>query len=389
MNSEVLSIVVPHTLFGAGALSGLGDLVRSLRSTKILIATDPGLVEAGIVAAVQATLDSAGLQADVFDRCGPEAPVSAIEQLSREAIDGGYDLFIGVGGGSVMDTTKAASLLAVDTGLTVRELIDGRPVARSLAKILIPTTAGTGSEWSSTAVVTTDNTDDRTYPYRSDHNYPQAVIIDPELTRDLPARTTAETGMDALAHAIEAYTCSRANVVSDMYASTAIGLISASLGPAYAKGSLRSEDRHRMSIAAAMAMAAGSLAGVGLAHFMNHALARKARLSHGATVSLMLPYVMEYNLISAPEKFAEVARLLGEDTSCLSARDAAQRAVAAVRRLISDLGLPQRLSEVGVTEADIPDLVDELITLQAFPIALMNPRDVGPEEAASIYTRAL
>ena len=157
-----------------------------------------------------------------------------------------------------MDTTKAASLLAANPGVTVRDLIEGKTAPRSVAKILIPTTAGTGSEWSSTAVVTTDTTDDRTYPYRSAGNYPQAAIIDPALTQDLAARATAETGVDALSHAIEAYTSCRANLVSDGYASAALSLIATSLRPVYAKGPLHMEERYRLSIAAAMAMAAGS-----------------------------------------------------------------------------------------------------------------------------------
>jgi alcohol dehydrogenase class IV len=389
MSSEVMKIIVPQTLFGVGAVSGLGDMVKSLGSTKVLIVTDPGLVKAGIVETVLSALSAGGLAADVFDRCGAEAPVSGIDELSRKAKDGGYDLLVGVGGGSVMDTTKAASLLAANPGLTVQDLIDRKPAVKALAKILIPTTAGTGSEWSWAAVVTTDTTDDRTYPYHTEKNYPDAVIIDPGLTQNLPARTTAETGIDALTHAIEAYTCCRTNLLSDMYASTAIGLVSASLGPAYAKGSLNMEDRYRLSIAAAMSMLAASLSGVGLAHFMNHALGKKARISHGAAVGLMLPYVMEYNLISDPGKFVEVARLLGEETCGLSTRDAALKSVAAVRRLLSDLGMPQRLADVGITEADVPDLVEELITLQAFPIAFMNPRDVGPKEATEMYMKAL
>jgi alcohol dehydrogenase class IV len=388
--TDVIDIKIPRTLFGVGALNGIADLVRSLGADKILIVTDPGVADAGIVAAVQAALGSGGLEADVFDRCGPEAPVSSLEEVSAKAREGGYDLLIGVGGGSVMDLTKAAGLLAANPDATIQDFIEGRPPARSLSRILIPTTAGTGSEWSTVAVFTTDTSDDRNYAYLSGENLPDAVIIDPELTRNLPARITADAGIDTLTHAIEAYTSSRANLVTDMYASAAIKLVVASLGPAYAKGSLRMEDRYRLSIASAMAMLAGSVGGVGIAHFMNHALHhKKIPLSHGAKVGLLLPYVMEYNLISDPEKFAEIARLMGENTCGLSTMDAALKSVAAVRRLLSDLGVPQRLSEVGVIEADIPDLVDELMTFQAVPMAMQNPRDVGPKEAAEIFRRAL
>jgi alcohol dehydrogenase class IV len=386
----LIELRVPRTLFGIGALKGIADLVREIGSNKILIVTDPGVARAGIIADVQAALASGGLEAAVFDQCGPEAPVSSVEEVCRKARKGGYDLLIGVGGGSAMDATKAAGLLAANPDCSVQDLIEGRPPAKSLSKILIPTTAGTGSEWSTVAVFTTDTTDDRNYAYVTGANLPEAVIIDPELTRDLPARITGDAGIDALTHAIEAYTSARANLVTDMYASTAIKLVATSLGRAYAKGSEHVEERYRLSIAAAMAMLAGSVGGVGLAHFMNHALHhKKVQLSHGAKVGLLLPYVMEYNLVSGPERFAEIARLLGENTRDLSTADAALESVAAMRRLLSNLGVPQRLSEVGITEADIPGMVEELMSFQAIPMALQNPREVGPEEAREIFLKAL
>lgn len=389
VSSEVLSVVIPQTLFGVGATGKLGELVRGFSPTKILIVTDPGVESAGLIDIVQAPLVAAGFKADVFARCGVEAPVTVIEELRQKIVAEKYDLLIGVGGGSTMDTTKAAGVLAADANLTVRDLIDGKPIGASIRKVMIPTTAGTGSEWSSAAVITLDTEDGRTYPYFTDKNYPDAVIIDPELTKNLPAKATAHTGMDALTHAIEAYTCCRASIVSDMFAATAIKLVAESLRPAFAKGSLNIEDRYNLSIAASAAMAAGSVAGVGIAHFMNVALGKKAHISHGSTVALLLPYVMEFNLVSNPAKFAEVATLLGEETCGLSLMDAARESVVAVRRLLTDFGMPQTLSEVGVTEADIPELVDELMTYQSFPIAFMNPRDVSAEDATNIYMSAL
>ncbi len=386
---DLIEIGIPRTLVGVGAVESLGDLLESLSPNRILIVTDRGVASTGIIDKVQASLMSAHLEADVFDGCGAEAPVSGIEQLIQRVKGDRYDLLVGVGGGSVMDTAKAASILAANEDATVQDLLQGKPFPKSVPKVLIPTTAGTGSEWSTAAVITTDTTDDRTSPYITPANLPEAAIIDPALTKDLSARTTADTGMDALAHAIEGYTCCRANWLTDLYASTAIRLISGSIGPAYAKGCLRMEDRYRMSIGSSFAMLAGSVAGVGLAHFMNIALGKRAGITHGSAVSLMLPYVMEYNLISAPEKYAEVARLLGENTNGLSIRDAALRSVSAVRALLSDLNMPQRLSEVGVSDADIPYLVDELMTYQSFPLALMNPREVGAKDATEIYTRAL
>ena len=255
--SEVLHIDVPTTLLGAGALKELGALATGFAPNKVLIVSDPGVSKAGIVESVKSVLSAAGITADVFDKCGMEAPASIIRQLASTVRDDGYDLLIAVGGGSTMDSTKAASILAADPALTVQDLIHMKPVTASVKKIAIPTTAGTGSEWSSAAVITTDTEDDRTYPYFTAMNYPDAVVIDPELSLDLPAAATAHTGMDALTHAIEAFTCCRANLVSDMFASTAIELIATSLRPAFAKGCQSIEHRSNLAFAAASAMPAG------------------------------------------------------------------------------------------------------------------------------------
>jgi alcohol dehydrogenase len=389
-STDVMEIRVPLTLFGSGALKRIGGLVTTLNASKPLIVTDPGIVRAGIIESVLVALQAAGIQADVFDQCGPEAPVTSIEGVSQRAREGGYDLLVGVGGGSVMDATKAAGFLAASPESTIQDLIEGRIPPSSLDKILIPTTAGTGAEWSSVAVFTTDSTDDRNYSYVSVKNLPEAVILDPELTRDVPARLAADAGVDALTHAIEAYTSCRANLVTDMFASTAMSLVARSLGPVVAKSSVHDEDRSRLLIASAMAMLAASAGGTGLAHFMNHGMhSKKIPLSHGAKVGLLLPYVMEYNLVSCPDRYAEIARLLGEDIEGLSTMDAALLSVAAVRRFFCLLGVPQRLSEVGIVKEDIPGFVEELMTFWAVPMAMQDARDAGPEEATEIFLRAL
>jgi alcohol dehydrogenase class IV len=389
LNSVVVRISVPKTLFGVGALNGIGDLLKELNAGKVVVVTDKGIVSTGIIDRVQSLLDHAGVMADVFDKCGLEAPVSIIQELSRMTVEGKYDLLVGLGGGSVMDTTKAACHLATNPDLTAQDLIAMKPIGKSLKKLLIPTTAGTGSEWSLAAVITNDTVEDRSYPFFGEMNLPDAVIIDPELTLTLPQSITAHTGMDALTHAIEAFTCRGANIVTDMFAAKAMELIFSSLREAYSKGVSAPEARYNLSFAASCAMFAGSVGGVGLSHFMNTALSKKAHISHGLAVGLMLPYVMEYNMIARPEKFAEIARLAGEKTEGLSEADAALKSIEAVRRLMTDLGVPQRLGEVGIGEGDIEFMVDELLTYQSFVIQLMNPRDVNRADALNIYRKAL
>jgi alcohol dehydrogenase len=392
--TDVIDIHVPRTLFGVGALKNIAELVRSLGATKPLIVTDRGLVQAGIVEAVLEALAPCSLPVDVFDGCQAEAPMRIVDEAAQKTRDQAYDLLIGVGAGSVMDLTKAVGLLAAAPDLTAQDLIDGRLPAKSIARILIPTTSGTGSEWSNVAILTSAPPDDRNLSYLTDMNLPEAVVLDPNLTRNLSPRATADAGIDALTHAIEAYTCARANVFTDMCARTAIGLIFASLGPACAAADIPIEDRHRLSMASSLAMLAGSVAGVGLAHFLNHALRaayqrHEVHILHGAKVGLLMPYVMEYNMVGDRDRFAEIARLMGENTDGLPAPDAAQRSVVAMRRLLSDLRMPQRLSELQISEADIPAAVEEFVTFWAIPTALMNPRPAGRDEATAILRSAL
>ncbi|MBN1321490.1 MAG: iron-containing alcohol dehydrogenase [Thermoleophilia bacterium] len=387
--TDVIEIKIPRTLFGVGALHGIGRMVRDLGSKDILIVTDEGLVAAGIVADVQAALASDGLGADVFDECLPEAPLSVCDKIARLVAEKGYDLLIAVGGGSVLDAAKTAGVLAANPGTTAQDLFEGRIPSTSVPRLLIPTTSGTGSEWSNVAVVTTDS-DDRNHGWVSHLNLVEAVIIDPELTKNLPARITADSAIDALTHAIQGYTSSTASLFTDMCASTAIRLIGTSLRPAFAKASLHTEDRHRLSLATSLAMLSASVAGNGLEHFISHAFYyKKLRHSHGAKVGLLLPHVMEFNLIANPEKFAEIARLLGENTCGISVMEAAERSITAVRRLLNDVGNPLRLSEIGVTEADIPRVVEEVMGYWIGAANYMSPREVEAKDVEEILRNAL
>jgi alcohol dehydrogenase len=405
--ADLTEIRIPRTIFGVGALTRLAGVAKDLGAKNILVITDQGVARAGIVRKVLDALATGGLRADVFDRTEAEGPVSTVDAIAEMAIRGRHNLLIGVGGGSVMDVTKAVGHLVANPGLSALDLINSNPTAtgqgdaappapawKSINKILIPTTSGTGSEWSIIAVVTDDRSDDRNYAFAAETSLPKAVILDPALTFEVPPAMTAESGVDALMHAIEAYTSHKANVFTDMCARTAIELIAGSLRPAVAKGSVNVEDRYRLALASSLAMLAGSRSGVSLAHFMSHAYRellheRDVHVSHGAKVGLMAPYVMEFNAISNPAKFADVARLLGENTRGLSPIESALRAPAAVRALLTDLGMPQHLSEIRITEADIPYLVEELMTYQAAQIAAMNPRDVTPADAADIFRQAL
>ncbi len=384
-HTDVIEISIPRTLFGVGAINRLGEVIQDLGADKVLVITDRGLVAAGVVDVPLNILKEAGIAADVFDGTGAEAPVSVILEVVELIKDKGYGLLVGIGGGSTMDTTKTASHLAGNPDLTPADLIKWKPFRKKMPIVAIPTTAGTGSEWSAMAVIHNDVDDGVHYPYMTPNNFPDTVIIDPAMTSKVPPRITADTGIDALAHAVEAYTSPNASLFTDMLAAFAIQTIARSLRRAYAKGEFNIQDRYNMSIAASAAMLAMSMTGPGLAHLGNETLGTMAGLTHGRATGLLLPEVMRFNLMTDPPKFASVAQLMGEDISCLSCIDAGELAVEAVARLLDDLGMPRTLAEVGIGQEQIPELARELAETRAPQVKWAACRELTAEQASSLY----
>lgn len=388
----LINVRIPDTIIGLGAVDGIGDVAKTFKPNKTLIVTDEGLIKAGIIDAVKKPLEKSGLEFDVFDKCKEEPPPSIVEELGQIVKAEKFDLLIGVGGGSSMDTAKAASVIAL-TGMSITDYMKvpfhDKIEGKIVPKILVPTTSGTGAEWSIVTPLYDKENGGRAHVVHAWENLPDKVIIDPELSLRLPQGITADTGMDALAHAIEAYTSCAANIISDMLASTAIKLISENIREVYAKGSQNVSARYNMSIAAALAMNAVVTGGIGLAHFMNESLGPKARISHGKAVAMLLPAVMEFNLMSDPHKFSQVAELMGEKTHGFSVLDAAAKSVDGVRRLLKDLELPQRLGDVGLSSTDIPEIARQTYDASQPVIEALNPRDATIEDISKILEAIL
>lgn len=388
---KVINVGVPRTMIGLGAIASIGDIAKGFSASKILILTDPGIAKAGVIDVVKAPLEKAGLAFEVFDGCKEEPPIQVLKEIHKKVKEGKYDLLIGVGGGSVMDTTKAVSVTAL-SGMSIEDLIATRVHERIkgkiIPKILVPTTSGTGSDWSPNVAIY-DHEGDKTYIVRAWELLGNMIIIDPELTARMPRRVTADTGLDALSHAIEGYTSANANIFSDMITGTAIKLISENLRQAYAKGQLNLEARYNMSVAAAMAMNGMAAAGGGLSHFTSEFIGPKSRTSHGTTLSTTLPAVMAYNMMANPAKFAKIAELMGEDISGLSTMEAAAKSVEAVRKLIKDLNLPSRISDIGIKEGDIAEIARKCYAATARPIAISNARDANEEDIIQLLKSCL
>jgi alcohol dehydrogenase class IV len=384
---QTFKIYIPSTTVGLGSVNSVGEVAKDFGAARALIVTDRGVVEAGLIEKVKTSLKNSGIEFDVFEDCMPNAPTSVIERCRQKVINGGYDLLIGIGGGSVLDITKVVSAIALE-GLKVQDIFDQtRVIKKVLPKILIPTTSGTGSEWSRLAVVS-DEAAGQKKGANNQAFYASAVIVDPEMTLGLSQKITADTGMDALTHAIEAYLTKKANPIGDMFAETAIRMVSDNLRPAYAQGS-NTEARYSLSIAASLAIEGLQLQGAGLTHAIDGFIVSKAHISHGEALSILLPHCMKFNLVAAPERFVKIAELMGEKTDGLVSLDAAEKSIEAVRKLSKAIGMKQTLRSVGITASDIPPIVDYVFEFWAQSIVANNRRVVGKEDVAQILNAAL
>jgi alcohol dehydrogenase class IV len=379
------SIFIPESLIGIGAVDDIGSIVKGHKANKVLIVTDGGLIKTGLIDKVKRPLENEGIEYGLFDGCLPDAPFSVIERCAQRAKEGGYDLMIALGGGSVIDTVKAASILATGEGDIYSYLGQYKVYHSPLPTIMIPTTAGTAAEWTWAAVITDDSKGLKRSIY-SHYLHPKAVIIDPLLTVPLPRNATAETGMDALIHGMEAFTTRKSNLVSDMFAEQTIKLVAGNLRAAYGEGGRNIEARYNMAIAAALGFSF-IFSGLGLAHAMAYPLQLKSQISHGASCSILIPFVMEYNMPADLDKYARIAELMGEEVRGRSLRDKAIKSIDAVRKLSIDVEMPQRMREVGVMKEDIPSFVDNVLTFQPHVVDA-NPRDASKEAIAKIFEAA-
>ena len=348
MNRITLFRTIPRIVMGAGALNQLADEVRAQQANKVLMVTDQGLIEAGLVQRAQAVLEKSNIEFSVFAdvEADPRYEIVAdcVEMIRREKAD----LIIGFGGGSPIDIAKVSAIMATNEGpITEYFGIDLVPNA-GLPTLIIPTTAGTGSEVTPIAILS-DHTEKLKKGIVSPHLFPSAALLDPELTLGLPAHVTAATGMDALIHAVESFTSKNATTISDMLARQAMQLIAKNLRTAYADGG-NLAARSNMLEGSLLAGMAFCTAGVTAVHAFAYPIGAEFHIPHGVANSIMLAPVMEFNKLGNLERFGEIAVYLGENTTGLSVRQAAHAAVEAMRTLAADLSIPDHLSEFGVKE---------------------------------------
>ena len=371
--------------FGAGARRMLADEFRGRGYVRAFVVTDKDLIRFGVAGKVTGVLDEAGIAYEIFSDLKPNPTVKNVQAGVEAFRRSGADAIVAIGGGSAMDTAKAVGIIAANPAFGDVVSLEGMaPTAnRSVPVFALPTTAGTAAEVTINYVIT-DEANTKKMVCVDPKDIPAVAIIDAELMAAMPRGLTAATGMDALTHAIEGYITNGAWTLTDMFELKAVELIARWL-PAAVENGADTEAREGMAVAQYIAGMGFSNVGLGLVHGMAHPLGAFYDIPHGVANALLLPYVMQYNMESSLVKFGDVARAMGVDTAGMDTRQAAQAAVDAVRALAVRVGIPQRLSSLGVREEELPRLAASALADVCTP---GNPRDTSAEEILALYREA-
>jgi alcohol dehydrogenase len=333
------SVAFPrHIHLGGGAVDELGTVIATLDVRRPLVVTDPYLAAKGAVGRVMDLLSAAGTAPALFDRTVADPTTASLELGVEAAQRHRADCVVGFGGGSPMDTAKALAVLALNPGPMRRFKAPGAYTGSALPIVAIPTTAGSGSEATQFTVISDSETNEKMLcPGLS--FLPVAAVVDFELTMTMPPRLTADTGVDALTHAVEAYVSRRANPISDGLALSAIRLIATHLKRVYRDGSDR-EARAGMMAASTQAGMAFSNSSVALVHGMSRPIGAHFHVAHGLSNAMLFPAVTAFSVAGAPERYADCARAYGVAEATTSHQDAACAFVDALTELCAELEVP-------------------------------------------------
>ncbi|WP_300725461.1 iron-containing alcohol dehydrogenase [Pseudomonas sp.] len=373
---------VPRIVCEAGAMQGVGQAFEQLGARRVLLVCDPGIVRLGFTAQAQSALEAAGCAVAVFDQVTPDPSTAVVEAATAQAQAFKADGVLGLGGGSSLDAAKLVALLI--NSEQPLEALYGTDKARGqrVPLVLMPTTAGTGSEVTWVSVIT--DPQQRKQAVYSAQLMPDVAILDPLLTLGLPAHVTAATGLDAMVHAIEAYTSrTRKNPIADGLATAALTLLGSNLRKVLADG---------QDVAARTAMLQGSLmagmafvnASVAAIHGLAYPLGARFHIPHGHANALVMAPVIRFNLVEAQREYAELAAYLLPGEYFADESEAAEAFVRAIEALVNDSGLERRLSALKVDEASLPLMASE-VAVGIRRLIDSNPRDMTAQEIEAIY----
>ena len=368
---------------GKGAIKEIPSIAKTKGFKHIFVCSDPDLIKFGVTAKVTNLLDEAGIAYTVYSGIKPNPTIENVKDGIEAFKACGADSIITIGGGSSMDTAKAIGVIITNPEFEdVRSLEDVAPTKNhAVPTIAVPTTAGTAAEVTINYVIT-DTEKERKFVCVDEHDIPEVAIVDPDMMSSMPKDLTAATGMDALTHAIEGYTTKAAWEMTDMFHLEAIRLISKHL-----RGAVDNipENREGMALAQYVAGMGFSNVGLGIAHSIAHTLGAHYDTPHGVACAMMLPIVMEYNQEYTGEKFREIARAMGvEGVDDMSQDEYGKAAIDAVKKLSSDVGIPEKNERVKAEDLDV-------LAADAFADACRpgNPRDTSVEDLKELYKKIM
>ena len=362
--------------FGKNKIEELNDSLKSFGAKRIMLIVDQGIIEAGLIDKIEKILKKSDLDYFIFDQVKPDPTIEIVNSGVRFLLNNNINALVAVGGGSPIDTAKA-----IRASFSKRELAE-KITADKLPLITIPTTSGSGSEVTKAIVIKDENTKKK-FAVANENLAPDISIVDPVMTKTLPPYLTAVGGMDALSHCIESYTSHEAVLPFEMIATKGIEMVKKYLRPAVGNGN-NMEARAGMSLASLFGGISLSNCGLGLVHAISHPLGGQFNIPHGLANSMILPYVMEFNIIANPAKYANIARLFGVNIDNMTEMEAAYKAVKEVEKIKKDIGLDYSLDDFGV---DKFEFIAELALKEKLMLK-SNPRSIGKEDIIKILRRA-
>lgn len=377
-------IMETKVIYGTGSAEQLGNIIAQKNAKKVMLIADSGVKKAGLVEKIQNILYASHIESGLFEDIEISSSTDTVDKGATLVKQENYDLIVGIGGGSSIDTAKAIGVVVTNGGKCIDYAGVNKVKKPSMEVIALPTTAGTSAEVTDVAVIANRSNQAR-IGIRSPYIVPSIAILDPLLTLTMPPHITASTGMDALSHAIESYTNTITKVPTEVLALEAIRRIGANLCHAVANGN-NLEARDNMLMGSLLAGLAFRNTRLGILHAITGPFCGYYEVPHGVANSVLLPYVMEYNLRGNFDKFANIASALGVSIKGLSRREAAQSSVTAIRQLLVDVDLPISFKEMNLDPKFIPEIASKAI--KSGNIAI-NPRTPKVEDLIDICEKSL
>ncbi|WP_439236053.1 iron-containing alcohol dehydrogenase [Lonepinella koalarum] len=371
---------------GAGSIQQIAEVVQGFKAKNVVIITDSGVFKAGLINEPQTILQRAGISTHIIQDIPPEPTLEQVDQVYQQTKDLNAEMIIGIGGGSAMDAAKLVAIMLNNT-ITLQDVVSGSAVfsQRGLPTLMIPTTSGTGSEATQNAIVLLPEKELKV-GIVDEKLVPNCVILEPKMTIGLPPHITANTGIDALCHAIECYISKKGNPFSDTFALKAIELITHNIRLAYTDGKnlVARENMLLGSYFGGVCIATSSTVAV---HALSYPLGGKYHIPHGLSNAILLPDVMKFNLDACEEKFANVAKAMGLNITNLSQKQAARAMIEELYALIQDLNIKCDLKAIGITHDVLDSLAESALTVKR--LLNNNPKEMTKQDIIEIYQKII